>query len=281
MEETPLSRLSPNYDKYAGEPVSFRDKGDHYELTFTGEFGSLCRENHVFTDLIEDLKDGTKDYELHIFISSVGGDAETLAAILQQVLQYRQRVTICSGLCCSAGFFLWAAGNERYASRYSELMYHAPPCCYEAKVTELNDFSRHMEKITEGLIEATSLRSLIPEQDVERGRTTEVWYTGSDFIERGLAKDYRDYPSRVPPNLVAVLEAGGRFFAKWGERYKELHLTAGEDDVLEYTDLVSLASGEGSPSESTAEEKANDAPPPAESSPRRKPSKPRKGASKN
>ena len=244
MEENLVNRLSQNFDKYSGEPVSFRDKGDHYELIFTGEFGSLCRENHSFTDLMEDLKNGTKDLELHMFISSVGGDAETLAAILQQVLQYRQRITVCSGLCCSAGFFLWATGQERYVSRYSELMYHAPTCCYEAKVTELNDFSRHMEKITDGLIEACGLKELIPTEDLEKGKTTEVWYTGGDFIDKGKAKDYADYPKRVAPDMVAVLTAGGRFFVKWEEKYKELHLLEGEDDVFTYPDLVEMNSGD-------------------------------------
>ena len=244
-----------NTDKYSGEAVSFHEVDDHYELTFTGEFGSFGRDNHVFTDLINDLKNGDKSLELHIFISSVGGDTETLAAIMQQVLQYRQRVTIGSGLCCSAGFFLWATGNEKYISRYSELMYHSPSCCYEAKVSELNDFSAHMNKLTEGLIDAAHIRDLIPESDIERGKTTEVWYTGSDFIDSGKAKDYDEYKDRESPNMALIYEAGGRLFVKWPHDYKELHLYKDRvDDIYTYSQLVAMQMGEFEESLSESED---------------------------
>lgn len=226
-------------DDYFKEPVCFKDCEDHYELIYTGEFESIGRNSTEMTNLLRDLKNGDKDKELHILISSIGGDVENLILILQQVLQYNHRVTVCCGAALSAGFILWATGHEKYVSPYSELMYHTIYSGYEGKGIELTTYGNHIERLTSKLMEAVNMQDLISEEDMQKGKSTEVWYTGEDFINNGKAKDYSEYVKREIPIGAIVILSGGRFFAKSSENsYVELIVNA--DTEYTYKDLLEI-----------------------------------------
>jgi ATP-dependent Clp protease protease subunit len=219
-------------DNYFKEPVCFKDCDDHYELIYTGEFESIGRNSTEMTNLLRDLKDGNKDKELHILISSIGGDVENLILILQQVLQYNHRVTVCCGAALSAGFILWATGHEKYVSPYSELMYHTIYSGYAGKGVELTTYGTHIERLTSKLMEAVNMADLISEEDMQKGKSTEVCYTGEDFINTGKAKDYSEYVTREIPLGAMLILSGGRFFAKsLNNNYVELLV----DETTEYT----------------------------------------------
>ena len=225
-------------DEYFNQPVLFRDCDDHYELIYTGEFEDVGKDSVAVTKLIQDLKDGDKDTELHIFINSIGGSVDNLSFVLQQVLEYRHRVTVCCGSALSAGFILWACGHERYVSPYSELMYHTIYSGYEGKGVELSSYGNHVERLTAELMEAVDMKSIISAEDMEKGKSTEVWYLGKDFIESGKAKDYSEYASRKIPMVALVTVTGdSRFFAKSGDGFMELVLNSEReysyDEILE------------------------------------------------
>ncbi len=225
-------------DDYFNQPVMFRDCDDHYELIYTGEFEDVGKDSIAVTKLIQDLKDGDKDTELHILINSIGGSVDNLSFVLQQVLEYRHRVTVCCGSALSAGFILWACGHERYVSPYSELMYHTIYSGYEGKGVELSSYGNHVERLTAELMEAVNMKELISKDDMERGKSTEVWYLGKDFIESGKAKDYSEYANRKIPMIALITITGNnRFFAKSGDKYLELVLNPEKEytygDILE------------------------------------------------
>lgn len=231
--------LLPGMDsEYFNQPVIFRDCDDHYELIYTGEFEDVGRDSIAVTKLIQDLKDGDKDTELHIFINSIGGSVDNLSFVLQQVLEYRHRVTICCGSALSAGFILWACGHERYVSPYSELMYHTIYSGYEGKGVELSSYGNHVERLTAELMEAVDMKQLISGEDMERGKSTEVWYLGKDFIKSGKAKDYSEYANRRIPLVALVTMAGNRFFAKSGDKFVELVINA--DREYSYADIMRM-----------------------------------------
>ena len=230
-------------DDYFNQPVVFRDCDDHYELIYTGEFEDVGRDSIAVTKLIQDLKDGNKDVELHILINSIGGSVDNLSFVLQQVLQDRHRVTVCCGSALSAGFILWACGHERYVSPYSELMYHTIYSGYEGKGTELASYGAHVERLTDELMDAVGMDSLISEEDMQKGKSTEVWYLGKDFIDSGKAKDYSEYAKRQIPMTVFVTvtnsapNGANRFFIKtMDDTYIEL--IPSSDKLYEYKDLL-------------------------------------------
>ena len=239
QNDSPGGMMFPGLnDEYFNQPVMFHDCDDHYELIYTGEFEDVGRESIAVTKLIRDLKDGDKDMELHILINSIGGSVDNLSFVLQQVLQYRHRVTVCCGSALSAGFILWACGHEKYVSPYSELMYHTIYSGYEGKGTELASYGNHVERLTDQLMEAVDMKSLISEEDMQKGKSTEVWYLGRDFIAAGKAKDYSEYVKREIPITLAITLAGNRFFAKAGENYMELVLNTEKE--FSYTDLLDI-----------------------------------------
>lgn len=226
-------------DDYFNQPVLFKDCDNHYELIYTGEFEDVGRDSIAVTKLIQDLKDGDKDMELHILINSIGGSVDNLSFVLQQVLQYNHRVTVCCGSALSAGFILWACGHERYVSPYSELMYHTIYSGYEGKGTELTSYGNHVERLTTELMEAVDMKSLISEEDMQKGKSTEVWYLGRDFIDSGKAKDYSEYAKReIPLSAIITIAAGSRFFAKSGDKYLELVVNAEKE--YSYVDILEI-----------------------------------------
>lgn len=231
-----------NENEYFKEPVCFKDCENHYELIYTGEFESVGRESVEVTKLMQDLKEGDKDKELHIFINSIGGDVEQLSMILQQVLQYNYIVTICCGSALSAGFILWSCGHEKYVSSYSELMYHTISSGYSGKGVELSKYGTHIERLTEKIMEAVNMSSLISEEDIKEGKSTEVWYTGDDFINAGKAKDYKEYLKREIPVMAVVTLSGNRFFAKSGvDKYVELVIKSEQeytyDEIIQFNKI--------------------------------------------
>ena len=242
-------------DEYFKEPVCFKECDDHYELIYTGEFESVGRESSELTKLMQDLKDGDKSAELHILINSIGGDVESLSMVLQQVLQYRHRVTVCCGAALSAGFILWACGHERYVSPYSELMYHTIYSGYEGKGVELSSYGKHVETLTDRIMEAVGMNDLISAEDMQRGKSTEVWYTGEDFIKSGKARDYSEYISRRPPVAVTILLAGNRFFASSGDKYVELVIDA--EHEYGYEDLMNLPVSDEEEQEAVVEQSSS------------------------
>lgn len=226
-------------DEYFNEPVRFKDCDDHYELVYTGEFAEVGKNNAEITRLMQDLKDGIKSKEIHIFINSIGGDVENLSMILQQVLEYDYRITVCCGSAMSAGFILWACGNERYVSPYSELMYHTIYSGYEGKGIELTSYGNHIQRLTERLMDAVGMDSLISREDMRNGASTEVWYLGDDFIKAGKAKNYTDYLKRKAPAARIVLEINGRLFCE-GTDKRFYPLKEDVSTSYSYCDLVRM-----------------------------------------
>lgn len=240
----PPGMMIPGFsdDEYFMEPVRFKDCDDHYELVYTGEFESVGKESAELTKLMQDLKDGDKDTPLIILVNSIGGDVESLSMLLQQVLQYRHRVTVCCGAALSAGFILWACGHERYVSPYSELMYHTIYSGYEGKGVELSSYGKHVENLTDLIMRAVHMEDIISKEDLERGKSTEVWYTGEDFIKSGKAMDYVDFLKREPPVQVLITLAGNRFFARSGNGFVELKIDGSKEYT--YDDLMNLSKDE-------------------------------------
>ena len=235
-----LNNLCLNEDfKYMQSPICFKDCDDHYELIYTGEFESVGKDSVAVMQVMQDLMNGDKDVELHILINSVGGDVENLSMVLQQVLQYKHRVTVCCGAAMSAGFLLWACGHEKYVSPYGELMYHTVYSGYEGKGIELSAYGKHIESLTQKLIEAVNIQDLISKEDMEMGKNTEVWYTGEQFIKCGKAFDYSEYCNRKAPISAIFVVAGDCVFAKAGDNYVKLEINF--DKEYTYQEIVEIA----------------------------------------
>ena len=252
MFNTEISKLPAN-SKYDFQAIRWLDKIDHYELIFTDDFvtptsGSgrpgkmqlpFFHGNSILTDVITDMREGKKSKEVHVFVGSFGGEVAALNMILQQLITYEHRVGINLGTACSCGWMLLFACQERYVSPFSQAMYHDISSYCGGKHAELQLSAEFMGRWQDELLKITDTANVLTKKELELGRTTEVWLTGKDLIDRGAAKDYSEYLKRqIPvPMCKCILTPYGQIFLKTADGWSFLeikkHHKASYQDIVE------------------------------------------------
>ena len=241
--------------KYDNKAVRWLDQGDHYELIFTDDFitpssSGAGRQgmpsfpgmfgNALLTDIILDMRNGVKEKEVHVFVGSFGGEVAALNMILQQLLTYEYRVGINLGTACSCGWMLLFACQERYVSPFSQAMYHDISTICGGKHSELQRNAEFLGRWQKELLKITDTAKVLTEKELELGRTTEVWLTGRELIDRGAAKDYAEYQKRQIPRPVTF------FVQVWGDVYGRaedgwVKAEKSKEKPLTYAELVAKA----------------------------------------
>jgi len=249
-----ISKLMDGDSKYNRSAIRWLDKHDHYELVFTDDFVAPSSSgrpgipgsgfpsifgNSVLTDIIIDMRNGDKDKEVHVFVGSFGGEVVALNMILQQLLTYHHRVGINLGTACSCGWMLLFACQERYVSTFSQAMYHDISCLCTGKHSEMQRNAAFMNRWQKELLKCTDTEKVLTKQEMKLAQTSEVWFTGSELIERGAAKDYSEYLAREAsmdvPDFVRI---GWEIYAKnpegaWDHFVQTRHAPATEAEVAE------------------------------------------------
>lgn len=213
-------------DKYKGQPVRFEDKGDHYELIFTDEFNTPTsgtmgdgKSYTLITDVVTDMRNADHDKELHVFIASYGGAVHALNMIFQQLFLFKHRVAINMGMADSCGWMLTFACQERYASPFSDYMYHEMSSLSFGKNAENRNRDSFHDRWWKELLDRTDTRDVLTEEELKLGETSEVWLTGAELIERGAVKDYAEYSKRRIPLKSDCWMAGDSVYIKDGDEY--------------------------------------------------------------
>ena len=244
-----------DFDKYDNKAIRWLDKGSHYELIFTddfvtpsstgagkqgpGPFSSIFG-SALLTDIILDMRDGIKEKEVHVFVGSFGGEVAALNMILQQLLTYQYRVGINLGTACSCGWMLLFACHERYVSPFSQAMYHDISTVYGGKHTELQRTAEFMGRWQKELLKITDTAKVLTEKELELGRTSEVWLTGRELIDRGAARDYAEYQNRViPMPMPCFVNVNGKIYGQSMGGWVRMEKTG--EKPLCYAELVKLA----------------------------------------
>lgn len=216
-EQEVLSKLVGSFAHYDGATIRWHQYPDHYELIFTDDFiaptsrGGMMMDttgynappmrlpgygnsaSGLLTNVIIDMKASDRSKPVHVYVSSYGGEVTALSMILQQLLTFPTRIGINLGTACSCGWMLLFACQERYVSPFSQAMYHDIALMTGGKHTELRHNADFMGKLQKELLKVTDTTKILTERELELGRTSEVWFTGRELIERGAAKDYMDF----------------------------------------------------------------------------------------
>ena len=234
MEKTSIL-TAKTINKYDNRAIRWLDEGDHYELIFTDDFvtpssgfwdGPIGVGNSQLTDILLDMRAGKKSKEVHVFVGSFGGEVAALNMILQQLLTYEYRVGINLGTACSCGWILLFACQERYVSPFSQAMYHDIAHVAYGKHSEIQRSAEHSYKWQQQLLKATDADKVLTERELELGKTTEVWFTGQELIERGVAKDYSEYLKRPMPVMGPHIWAiDGKFFIRGANGWSEVSIS--------------------------------------------------------
>ena len=234
MSEEKKKELNVSDDKYKDKPLKFRDCGDHYELVFADLFMHPDKDYTVATEIMIDLKDADKNKEIHVYINSDGGCCSNLSMIVQQLLEFHHCVTIVIGNAISAGFVLFCCGKERYVSAYSELMFHGITAFAFNKASEISAIGKHVEGLERTLFDAVDIRDILIDAEIEKGKTTEIWFLGEEMIKRGVAKDFSKFKERAMPTKEEFLSKNNRYFHFEDNIFVEYKKT---DKKFSYTEL--------------------------------------------
>ena len=225
-------------DKYKDKSLRFSDFGNYYELIFTDEFVMPDKEYTVATDIMLDLKEADKEKEIHIYVNSHGGWMPNLSMMMQQLLEFKHRVTISAGSSLSAGFLLFCCGHERYVSSFSELMYHSISTDAEnCKGFEISRLGTHYREITNYYNEVLNMKDILSKEEMEMGETTEVWFSGADLIKRGVALNYLEFKNRSLPEKEEFFVKNGRYFKMENDSFIEYKKT---EIKLTHSELVKI-----------------------------------------
>ena len=193
-------------EKYANKALKFYKKDDHYELVFMDDFitpssGSYenGKEYTLISEVVTDMHHADHHLELHVIINSYGGELGALAMLIESIREFEYTVAVCTGYACSAGFMLFSACDELYASPIASFVYHEPSSFTFGKLNEIRSQTDHTEELFKILMRRTSIQDILTEDELVSGKTTEVWLTGQELIDRGVVNDIVEYTTRKTP----------------------------------------------------------------------------------
>lgn len=220
----------PQRDKYDGKPIKFMDRKDHYELIFTSDFTYPDQQNPLYNDLLIDLKDADKSKEIHIWISSQGGCVTTLMLLSQLIEQFEYIVTIGTGEIDSCGFQFWSMGDQRYLYPKTFCMYHSMSSGTFGKTQEIKEYGNFIERYQQIFIQNMLSKNILTEEEIEKGKLTQVWLLGKDLIERGAAIDYSEYKNRQSMTKIEGFKMDEAFYVKdvQGKYYQCVLVSVGQ-----------------------------------------------------
>lgn len=204
----------PQRDKYDGKPIKFIDRKDHYEMIFTSGFNFPDEQFPIYNDLLMDLKDADKSKQIHIWINSQGGCVTTLMLLSQLIEQFEYIITIGTGEIDSCGFCFWSLGDERYIYPKSFCMYHSMSTGIGGKTKEIKQFGDFIERYQQIFVRNIVQKNILTEEEVERGKFTQVWFLGQDLIDRGAAIDYSEYKNRQTMTKIEGFKMDESFYVK-------------------------------------------------------------------
>ena len=198
-----------------GSQVQFIEKRKNYELILMDDFPVMSSSSdpncEQFVELFSALKDCDKNKELHIFINSYGGSVDTLNILLQQIIQFKYRVGICCGIACSCGCDLLFTCNERYISPFSQVLYHDISISQngDEKISNVMNVATFSKEWSEEIDRVSCIRFFLTNEEKEKGRLSDVYFTGKELIARGACKDYSEYLNRhIPERSNDVIQIG-------------------------------------------------------------------------
>jgi len=181
-------------DKYAGRPIKYIEREDRYDLIFADVFSDDRSDFVIYADLLNDIKESDKSKEIHLWVNSMGGSVTILMMLSSLIEEFEHVVSIGLGEVDSAGFNFWCLGKERYIGEHTTCLYHSVSGESFGKSSEMNELSLFMMKY-QGEFERM-VSDILTEEEIKKGRYTELFFLGRELIDRGVALPYNKYSHR-------------------------------------------------------------------------------------
>jgi len=151
---------------------------------------------HMVSGQIATLYDMANQYDTAVvYINSPGGSIDTLTELLSIFKMFKTLITVAAGRVCSAGFFLWCAGDVRVVQKYSVLMAHRESYRFDGKTDQHIDVGLFTNKICGSMIEDLC-GDILTDKEKELIKTTEVFLSDQDMLDRKKAISWSQFSVR-------------------------------------------------------------------------------------
>jgi len=156
------------------------------------EIFKIEQEDNKIIEANEKLAD-KKNYkeleDLTINITSVGGLVYGVNAIYDALSKLKCKViTRGFGLCASGGFYLLLTGDERYAGKNSNFLYHTMGYGYYGKLQEHLDFGEYQNKVQERLDKIVLEKTKITQNMLDEHRKEDWWLNFEEAMDLGIVQ---------------------------------------------------------------------------------------------
>lgn len=153
-----------------------------YEI---GEEDALGNEDYGLIELgkiiiqmnIEEITIDKKDLKpIYLYVHSYGGSLAQANFFCDLCLASRiPIITIGMGICMSAGFLIFLAGQKRFAFKHSQMLAHEGSAAFQGTASEIEQAQKNYKKQIEGMKKYILERTEIPESVFNRNKNKD-WY---------------------------------------------------------------------------------------------------------
>jgi ATP-dependent Clp protease, protease subunit len=129
--------------------------------------------------------------DIHIYISSQGGDASALANIIDVMEVIKSPITtICMGRCYSAGAFLLMAGQKRLAFRHSEIMMHGAQLMFpypgKEHTIDSTDYAKFVDRFNDRILGIAVKATGKKLSEIKKDCATDFYMSAEEAKKYGL-----------------------------------------------------------------------------------------------
>lgn len=137
---------------------------------------------------LSDVKDHVKLEDLTINITSTGGYVYGTNAMYDDLCKLKCKViTIGYGLCASGGLYLLLAGEERYAGKNTEFLYHTMSyASWNDKIQNHIDYANFQNRIQENLDNIVLEKTKITKEMLKEKRKEDWSMLFDEALELGI-----------------------------------------------------------------------------------------------
>lgn len=127
---------------------------------------------------------------ISLFVGTVGGSGDYCLGIYDLIQSIPNPVhTYCLGHACSAGAFLFAAGEKghRHISPHSRIMLHFSQISFEGPNTELRTYAQQFNQMDDTFTEILVKHTGQPARKIKNDLKNDFFLVGKEAIDYGVA----------------------------------------------------------------------------------------------
>lgn len=128
--------------------------------------------------------DGVKKVSVHV--NSYGGEVAEGLAIYNELSEFEDCETVCTGFAASIASVIFMAGKRRIMRPSSLLMIHNAWTYAKGNAEELRKTAEDLDTITEASVKAYMARATVSEEEIKALMDRESWITPAKAVELGL-----------------------------------------------------------------------------------------------